>query len=97
MKRDYLILAAAAGAALYLVNKAGGIQAAVQKVVQGASEVLNPGGGRFSNGWRYFSDGTAIDPFGRYYKSGQLIWTPPVVKKPASGIEPIFDYGLNDA
>lgn len=96
MKRDYLILAAAAGVALYLVNKAGGLQSAVAKAVQGATEILN-GGARFNNGWRYFSDGTAIDPFGRYYKGGQLIWSPPTVKQPTSAIEPIFDYGLNDA
>lgn len=92
MKRDYLILATAAGVALYLVNKAGGVQAAVAKVVQGATEVLNSAGGRFNNGWRYFSDGTAIDPFGRYYKNGQLIWSPPATPKKTSGVEPIFDY-----
>lgn len=27
-------------------------------------------------GWRYFSDGTAIDPSGNYYKGGDLIWSP---------------------
>lgn len=28
-------------------------------------------------GYRYFSDGTSIDAAGRYYKNGQLIWSPP--------------------
>lgn len=27
-------------------------------------------------GYRYFSDGTSIDAAGRYYKNGQLIWSP---------------------
>ena len=27
-------------------------------------------------GWRYFSDGTAIDAAGNYYKGGELIWSP---------------------
>lgn len=35
------------------------------------------GGSRFANGWRYFSDGTAIDPNGDYYQGGQLIWQNP--------------------
>lgn len=28
-------------------------------------------------GYRYFSDGTSIDSAGRYYKNGELIWSPP--------------------
>jgi hypothetical protein len=28
-------------------------------------------------GYRYFSDGTSIDAAGKYYKNGQLIWSPP--------------------
>lgn len=33
------------------------------------------GGSSFSNGWRYFSDGTAIDPSGNYYSGGALVWS----------------------
>lgn len=39
-------------------------------------EVFDANGKRFSNGWRYFSDGTTIDPQGRYYYQGQLTWSP---------------------
>lgn len=28
-----------------------------------------------SNGWRYFTDGTSIDPAGNYYKGGKLVYT----------------------
>lgn len=35
------------------------------------------GGKAWANGWRYFSDGTAIDPSGNYYQGGQLIWSNP--------------------
>ena len=27
-------------------------------------------------GWRYFSDGTVIDPSGTYYSNGQPVWSP---------------------
>jgi hypothetical protein len=27
-----------------------------------------------ANGWRYFTDGTAISPDGTYYKNGQMVW-----------------------
>lgn len=27
-------------------------------------------------GWRYFSDGTVIDPQGNYYVNGSMIWSP---------------------
>ena len=39
------------------------------------TEVLNSGA-PYSNGWRYFTDGTAIDPQGNYYSNGALIWSP---------------------
>lgn len=41
------------------------------------SEIFDINGGVFGNGWRYFSDGTAIDPQGNYYKGGQEIWHNP--------------------
>ncbi len=88
MKKDTLMLIGAAGIALYLVNKAGGVQQATTKVVNGATEVLNSLGQRFNNGWRYFSDGTAIDPFGSYYKGGTKIWSPAIVKQPTADVAP---------
>jgi hypothetical protein len=29
-----------------------------------------------SNGWRYFTDGTAISPEGLYYFQGSQVWAP---------------------
>ncbi len=101
MKRDNLILFGAAGVALYLVNRAGGVSATAQKIANGAKEILSGGKARFANGWRYFDDGTTIDPFGNYYKNGALIWKAPTVKKKTSGdegaeVEPIFTPGTYD-
>ncbi len=96
MKRDTLILVGAAGVALYLVKKAGSVQGAVQNIVQGAKEILSTTNTRFNNGWRYFDDGTAIDPFGRYYKGGQLIYTPPAVKRPTAATDEVFKAGTFD-
>jgi hypothetical protein len=55
-------------------RKASG--AAIPQNAQKVSEVLDGSGGNFSNGWRYFSDGTAIDPSGAYYLNGEKIWSP---------------------
>lgn len=38
------------------------------------SNTANPG--QEGYGWRYFSDGTVIDPNGNYYRDGQVIWSP---------------------
>lgn len=92
MKNSYLWILGAAGVALYLINKAGAstVPAAVKALTDGTTEIFNTMGKTFETGWRYFSDGTAIDPFGNYWKSGQKIWTAPIVKRPTSGSEPIF-------
>jgi hypothetical protein len=42
------------------------------------NEILDIGGGSYGNGWRYFDDGTAIDPQGNYYLNGQMVWAAPV-------------------
>ncbi len=102
MKKDTLMILGAAGIAFYLVNKAGGVQQATAKVVNGATEVLNTLGQRFGNGWRYFSDGTAIDPFGSYYRNGQKIWSPAIIKTPTADVAPspadsVFDLVTTDA
>jgi hypothetical protein len=39
----------------------------------GAQEVMVSGN---TNGWRYFTDGTSIDPNGRYYKGSELMYDP---------------------
>lgn len=41
------------------------------------TEIVNssvPGANGY--GWRYFSDGTVIDPNGNYYSNGTMIWSP---------------------
>jgi len=63
---------------------------------QAPFEISNPGGGG-AEGWRYFSDGTSIDPSGNYYQGGQLVYSPssqyeePVYDSSAYG-----DYGGGD-
>ncbi len=37
-------------------------------------EIFDLGGKGFTNGWRYFENGTAIDPSGNYYFNGQMVY-----------------------
>lgn len=67
-----LVGAGAAAALLFFLNKKKPA-AAVAAPVQGTTEVLD-NGQRFANGWRYFSDGTSIDPKGNYYHQGTLVF-----------------------
>lgn len=90
MKHPYIWLMGAAGVALYLINKTGSVKSAAKAVKTGTQEILSSTGQRFETGWRYFSDGTTIDPFGNYWKGGQKIWSVPVVKKPTASSEAIF-------
>lgn len=41
------------------------------------NEILDGVGKAFGNGWRYFDNGTAIDPRGNYWQNGQLVWQAP--------------------
>lgn len=50
--------------------------AAIPQNTQKVTEVLDGSGNQFGNGWRYFTDGTAIGPDGSYYQGGSLIWSP---------------------
>lgn len=88
MKQQNLIVLGLAGVALYMIVKTPAGKKALQSVTGTASnglrdmsqtvtEVLDNTGKAFSNGWRYFNDGTAIDPAGNYYQGGQLIWSNP--------------------
>lgn len=81
MKQSELIVLGLAGLAVYMiVSKKGGLSAVLgdglRNQAQTTSEIFNSSGTPFSNGWRYYSDGTAIDPQGRYYLNGQLVWSP---------------------
>lgn len=73
-----LIGAGAAAAVLMVIfkKKAPGTGQApsVQPNTYNTTEVLDANGQRFSNGWRYFSDGTSIDPKGNYYYQGTLVY-----------------------
>jgi hypothetical protein len=50
--------------------------AAISQNTAKIQEILDGSGSSYSNGWRYFTDGTAIDPQGNYYQNGALIWSP---------------------
>lgn len=91
MKTDTLIILAAAGFGLYaianMVKPAGaGVRPPSGSGTAGAlnnygnapvTEINNTAlPGQNGWGWTYYSDGTAIDPQGRYYFQGQLVWTP---------------------
>lgn len=53
------------------------VGAATQQVQpQWASEITNADGSAFENGWKYYNDGTAIDPSGSYYADGKKVWSP---------------------
>lgn len=40
------------------------------------TEISQPDGAAWSNGWRYFSDGTSISPDGVYYQGGNQVFNP---------------------
>lgn len=74
-KAEYLVLGLA-GVAAWLMLTAG-------KRAAGSSAAQAPGGWvaevfdgvkAWGNGWRYFDNGTAIDPAGNYYHQGQLVY-----------------------
>jgi hypothetical protein len=67
MKKQYLYIAAAV-AILYLIKQ--------KKPGQTANDYATEIKYGTPNGWRYFSDGTAISPNGEYYKGGILIYSP---------------------
>lgn len=91
MKTDTIIILAAAGFGLYAIaNMVKPAGAAIRPPTgSGTAGALNNYGnapvteitntalpGQNGWGWTYYSDGTAIDPQGRYYFQGQLVWTP---------------------
>ena len=82
MKQTEMIVLGLAGVAVYLIwqsqKSKGTAQATTTtKPTDWVSEILGTDGKRYDNGWRYFSDGTAIDPSGNYYKDGAMIWQKP--------------------
>jgi hypothetical protein len=79
MKNAELIALGIAAVAVYILTTAKpktAVTSADYKQPAGASEIMDSIGNAFTNGWRYFSDGTAIDPAGSYYSNGSMIWSP---------------------
>lgn len=80
MKQTDFITVALAGVAVWLIWQSKQAKSTIKPTTSGtgfAVEILDPAGGQFANGWRYFSDGTTIDPAGNYYQGGQRIYTAP--------------------
>ena len=89
MKSTELIVLGLAGLAVYLIAKGGKLGTAtaaprtnsgtpgVRSVTDTVAEIFSSAGKTFDNGWRYFTDGTAIDPAGNYYFQGQKVWDNP--------------------
>lgn len=78
MKQPELIALGLAGLAVYfIVNAKGGKSSGglANATAARTSEIFASNGQTFDNGWRYFSDGTAIDPAGNYYQNGNPIWS----------------------
>ena len=47
------------------------------KIAGAVTEIANTAGeGEEGFGWKYYSDGTVIDPDGNYYRNGKMIWSP---------------------
>ena len=87
MKQTEMIALGLAAVAVYLIvntNKktATAGSGGVRSMADAVSEIFSVTGKAFDNGWRYFSDGTAIDPQGNYYQGGQLIWQNSAVPMP---------------
>lgn len=81
MKNTELIVLGLAGLAVWMITKKAGAtgsqgNGALGTVASFTNEIFDSAGKAFSNGWRYFSDGTSIDPQGNYYSGGQLVYTP---------------------
>lgn len=78
-KQSDLIVLGLAAVAVYMIAKSQKSTTTASSGLRGTaatvSEVLDSAGKAFANGWRYFTDGTSIDPQGNYYSGGQLVWS----------------------
>lgn len=82
MNKTEMIALGLAGLALFLIVQAKkpatkAPAKAPAKPAGWVGEILDQSGRSFMNGWRYFDNGTAIDPAGNYYQDGQMIWQAP--------------------
>lgn len=89
MKTQDLAILGLAGVAVYMILRSQGVSVSglVGKVTGSAGktaadapdsfvdEIFNAGGTPYTNGWRYYENGTAIDPSGNYYYQGKLVYS----------------------
>lgn len=74
MKTEEMIALALAGIALWMILKSG---KAVSATANFVDEIVNPSKpGDDAYGWRYFANGTVIDPAGAYWSDGRMVWAP---------------------
>jgi hypothetical protein len=78
MNINTILLIAAAGAAYMIFKSKTGSANTVNNLgtaINGISEIFTGAtGNQAGAGWRYFSDGTSIDPQGNYYMNGVEVW-----------------------
>lgn len=79
MNTNIILLIAAAGAAYMIFKSKAAAANTVNNLgnpINGISEIFTGAkAGQAGAGWRYFTDGTSIDPQGNYYMNGTIIWT----------------------
>lgn len=90
MKTQDLAILGLAGVAVYMILKSQGVKltglvgslGTAGRTAAGTSapdsfvdEIFNAGGLPYNNGWRYYENGTAIDPNGNYYYQGKLVYS----------------------
>ncbi|WP_228892549.1 hypothetical protein [Pseudoduganella aquatica] len=71
---SYLILLVGLGAAAYLMKTPAKTTTPTKTPAASGPQEIRVDGD--AHGWRYFTDGTAIDPYGTYYKDGLPVWNP---------------------
>lgn len=90
MEENDLIVLGLAGVAVYMIlqaqkktatgtstspTRSGTTTTASKGITDMVSEILNPMGQAYDNGWRYFDNGTSISPEGDYYLYGKLVYS----------------------
>lgn len=78
MKQNEMIVLGLAGLAVYLIYKSQQPKVNAPrdtgKPAGWVDQIFDLGGSNFTNGWKYYENGTAIDPKGNYYFDGQLVY-----------------------
>ncbi|MGE0350383.1 hypothetical protein [Hydrogenophaga sp.] len=78
LQQTEMIVLGLAGLAVYMIWRSQAPKANkpsdTGKPASWVDEIFQSGGGSFGNGWRYFENGTAIDPSGNYYFDGKMVY-----------------------